>query len=225
MIRFFRNAFATFLSACGGGALAEEIVIRFEINPVMFGSRPWDGTGLNSAQLDGGGGGGGLLGGLDLTQPLLDQTNLRMAPPDPYVCFILDRSGELRCDQASARQNAVRLEIDFDTSLARDFWYGVVLVDSDAGNIFGGGDDLIGFGVVIDEDTYGAVLAGDEAARRRANGAVEIVTAAVQARFGRSQNFLGGGERAAARLAQSKCEYGCQFGDAQITLSAVADGW
>ena len=64
-----------------GAAQAQQLKLRFEIHPVIDGSRPWDGTGMNSAQMDSGNGGffGSMMGQIGL-----DQFNQRIAPPDPY---------------------------------------------------------------------------------------------------------------------------------------------
>lgn len=207
-----------------GTAQADEAVnLNFEINPVISGSRPWDGTGLNSAQLDSGG------GFLDMgTQILLDQGNQRMAPPDPYICLFYDGAAELECHLENMAKDTLQYSVSLPTQIMELPWIGIVLLDSDRGNLTGGADDLIGFGILLSEKALQAVQQRNPDARKMATDAEAAMTSAVQARFGTHRSLFGntgGGALNAAKLSLSKCEYGCPFGDARLTVGHSVDGW
>ena len=206
-------------------AEAQELTLRFEIHPVITGARPWDGTGLNSAQMDSEGAGMSWLG-----QVGLDQVNQRMAPPDPYICLVLTDQPKLQCDRQGTEKDTLKITKAIPAEIIDRPWFGVVLVDSDALNLIGAfdGDDLIGYGVVLDEPTLAAVRAGDAEARRTAARAEEVVTEAVRATFGLNRSLLGpagGGRLDAAKLSVSKCEFGCAMGESTIFITPEVDGW
>ena len=211
-----------------GAAQAQELKLRFEIHPVIDGSRPWDGTGMNSAQMDSGNGGffGSMLGQIGL-----DQFNQRIAPPDPYVCFLQADRAELECDSRNTGKDTLKHEarLPINSHMLQQSWFGVVLLDSDQGNVIGGGDDLIGFGVVLDEATLEAVRAGDRAARALAARAEQALLDAVTRRFGgTSRSLLANGASSrvqSAKLSVSKCEFGCAMGDSTIFITKGIDGW
>ncbi len=209
---------------------ASALTLRFEIFPMMSGSRPWDGTGLNSAQIDGDDNGLTSLipGGSLLGQVGLDQLNQRIAPPDPYVCLVLSDSGDLTCYRQAAAKDNLQYSVTVPAELVDRPWFGVVLLDSDEGNLVGGQDDLIGFGVVLDEPTLAAVRQGDAGSRALAAKAERIVTKAVSNRFGLSRSLSATGDAGAlslAKLAHSKCEFGCTMGDSTIYIEINVDGW
>ncbi len=215
---------------CLGSVRAGELTLRFEIHPVINGSRPWDGTGMNSAQMDGGNGGLFGFGSSMLGQMGLDQFNQRIAPPDPYLCFLPADKADLECLNKVGK-DTLRYEyrIPSRTAMLRHSWFGIVLVDSDRGNVVGLGDDLIGFGVVLDEETLAKVRSGDRAARVLAANAERKLTAAVTRRFGGTSRSLtrngASSDLYSAKLSQSKCEYGCTMGDSTLTISTSVDGW
>ncbi|MEL6980368.1 MAG: hypothetical protein AAGM38_17065 [Pseudomonadota bacterium] len=228
------SALAAFAALSSSAAAeAHKLTLRFEINPVITGSRPWDGTGVNSAQIDGGEG-GGFFGGFGLEQlgqlgqVGLDQFNQRIAPPDPYLCLVLTDEPKLKCNRAGAEKDTLQMSVALPADLINRAWFGVVLIDSDEGNLTGGVDDLIGYGVMLDEPTLAKVRAGDPEARRLARFAEKTVTEAVRKTVGTHRSLLGeagGGRLDAAKLSASKCEYGCTMGEARITVSTTVDGW
>ena len=209
-------------------AQAASLTVEFEISPMIEGSRPWDGTGINSAQIDSEGKGMLGIGKSLLGQVGLDQLNQRMAPPDPVFCLILPTSDRLRCDLSAPGKDTLRHRVQLPADLVNHKWFGMVLVDSDDGNLFGGRSDLIGFGVVLDERTLDAVRAGNAASRRLAAKAERKVTELVAQRFGTNRSLLGelgGGKLNSAKMSASKCEYGCSMGEAVVTISVGTDGW
>lgn len=207
-----------------GPSQAQELTFRFEINPVITGARPWDGTGLNSAQLDGDGG----LGSSLLGQIGIDQFNQRMAPPDPYICLVLTDQPELTCYLDRVERDTLEFQIAIPATTVDREWFGVVVLDSDRGNPIGGGDDLIGYGVVLDEPTLSQLRSGNSQARATAANAIDVVTEAVRRTFGTNNSLLGlagGGRVDAAKLAVSKCQYGCNMGEATVFITTSVDGW
>lgn len=209
-------------------SLAQELTLRFEISPVITGARPWDGTGLNSAQLDSDGSDKIGLGTSILGQMGLDQVNQRMAPPDPYICLVLTDEPKLTCYPDRTERDTLKYEITIPAAMVDRQWFGVVLLDSDRGNVIGGEDDLIGYGVVLDEPTLAEVRDGNPKARAVAAQAEKTVTEAVRRTVGINRSLfgpLGGGRLDAAKLAVSKCDYGCAMGESMLYITTAVDGW
>lgn len=210
-------------------AIAESVRLEFEISPMIEGSRPWDGTGFSSAQIESEGEGFLGIGKSLLGQAGLDQFNQRIAPPDPVLCVILPHRDKMRCDLAPPGKDTLRYTVNIPAEMVNTTWFGVVLLDSDRANVVGGQDDLIGFGVVmVDESTLAAIRAGDPAARDLAKQAETQVTDIVSRFFGTNRSLFGkagGGRVEVAKLAPSKCQYGCSMGDSMITISVGSDGW
>lgn len=237
MIGTSRIAFL-FSCALSTMAAASELTLSFTVDDQMAGARPWDGTGVSSSALDSGSGeqsgDGGFSGALKNMIPFadlgaqagLDQINNRMAPADPYLCLIVPPDVDFRCEQPGARRDQPQFDARLGEPYASASSFGIVLLDSDQGNPFGGGDDLIGYGVFLDERTLEAVRAGDAAARAEASAAVESVERLVSTRFNVSRSLTGQGSRVAlSRVSISRCAPSCRFGDANLTITRGVDGW
>lgn len=227
-----------FFCALSTMATATELTFSFTVDDQMAGARPWDGTGVSSSALDSGSGersGGGVLPGAlrnmipfaDLgAQAGLDQINNRMAPADPYLCLVVPPDIDFKCEQPGARRDQPQFVVRLGEPYANASSFGIVVLDSDQGNPFGGGDDLIGYGVFLDEHTLEAVRAGDPSARAEAAAAVESVERLVSARFNVSRSLTGQGSRVElSRVSTSRCSPSCRFGDATLTITRGVDGW
>lgn len=241
-VRFNAAILSVAIFMSGDMARADELTLEFNIQPQREGSSPWDSTGVHSGQIDTPSDNfGGIVerflptpGVGDLAQFGMqwgvDRTNDEIGAPDPYVCFLTSDQRDLRSciyqNRDQRADNTLRYRMTVPEWVLRNSWFGVVLIDADLNRNM---DDLIGYGVVLDERTLAAVRSGHVDARRVAGQALAIMKDAVQPigelRDGllRLQPTLNDAEP--ARLARSKCEEGCLIGNADVKIRITTDGW
>ena len=158
----FLSAFFVFCSLAASLA-AQELRFEFKIDPLISGSRPWDGTASSSSAADDLGIGSALFDNTLIGRAAdtfidmqIDETQASIAPPDPYICIIQlngDLPDALSVDGVQVvgrtnhtitctprdriKPNRAFFNVQLPSNLARMDVFGVALVDSDAPQ-FGG---------------------------------------------------------------------------------------
>ncbi|WP_342078062.1 hypothetical protein [Yoonia sp. SS1-5] len=219
---------------CGTAGSAQELVFSITVDNTMSGARPWDGTGVSSSALDGtveeavdsvglGAVGGLLRGALDAGgQVAIDEVNRRVSPPDPIVCIVdPNASPQDFCANDIARPDTIDFSFTVPETVRNAPSLGIVLLDSDAGNVTGNGaHDMIGYGVFLDAQTYDALIAGDPTSRLLAASAEAYLVDWV----GR-QGWERTDQVEVAKLSAARCDPSCRIGSATISIRRSVDGW
>ena len=159
----------------------------------------------------------------------------------------LAREGELICTSRElAKIDSINVKFTFEKGRYGGI-FGVVLLDSDIGGLVNpvgttpdsadpllnsdGGqgyvsqaDDLIGYGIFIDEVTR-VGLPTNASVRDYLKKFVGVVERKVTEISGTSRALLYGSTVEAARISLGACKYSCRFGDSTLTIRETEDGW
>lgn len=168
------------------------------------------------------------------------------APPDPYLCIIairgslpelLSREGydnrdfQASCTQRSdIRPNNIHFNLTLPPQLSRREIFGLALADSDARNFLtdGGrfvdaddGDELIGFGLFVNDQVRDQIQQRDPEALRLV-AAYETQLPAVMNQMFR---FNAGPDLEMEKISVFRCGSGCRFGHATVVIKDTVGGW